>query len=153
MRRISQYLAIIVLFLGVVGLAMGIVFIVQGATTSETIKEGLRAEKVTLGLPEAGEEGYIEGNVVDTTAELQAAQDILLEHMRDRYETYGDTERGSPERTSYLDGLTLMNSMYIAAMGLGVSTVIIVSGVFMIITGLALGASGVVLLRLTREIS
>ena len=139
MRR---YLMSIVILLSIASLVLGTVFIVQGAAMSGKIKEGLRAEKVTLGLPGTDEKGYIERNVVDTTAELQAAQDILLEHMRDRYGTYGDTERESPERTLYLDGLTLMNSMYIATMGLGVSTVIIV--------GTSLGLTGIVLLRSAR---
>jgi hypothetical protein len=149
----KRFLAAGVVIVGVVSLVLGIVFIVQANTTSAEIRAGLQDEKVTLGLPVEGEEGYIEGNVVDTTAELKAAQDILLEHLRDSYGTYGDTGRDSPERTSYLDGLTLMNSMYIATMGYGVTTVITAIGVFMIIVGIALGATGVLLLRAQTRVS
>lgn len=143
----KRFAALGVIIVGVVSLVLGIVFIVQATATSTKIREGLQDENVTLGLPAEDEEGYIAGNVVDTTAELEAAQDILLEHMRDSYGTYGDTGRGSPERTSYLDGLTLMNSMYVATMGYGVSTLIIGVGVFMIIVGIALGATGALILR------
>jgi hypothetical protein len=126
---------------------------VQANTTSTEIRVGLQDEKVTLGLPAEDEDGYTNGNVVDTTAELKTAQDILLEHMRDSYGTYGDTGRGLPERTSYLDGLTLMNSMYIATMGYGVTTVITGIGAFMIVLGIALGATGVLLLRTQARVS
>ena len=150
MRR---FLAIGVVIVGVVSLALGTVFIVQANTTTTEIRAGLQDEKVTLGLPAEDEDGYTNGNVVDTTTELKAAQDILLEHMRDSYGTYGDTGRDSPERTSYLDGLTLMNSMYIATMGYGVTTVITGIGAFMIIVGIALGATGVLLLRAQTRVS
>jgi hypothetical protein len=142
-----------VIIAGVVSLVLGTVFIVQANTTGTEIQAGLQDEKVTLGLPADGEDGYTDGNVVDTTAELKAAQDILLEHLRDSYGTYGDTGRDSPERASYLDGLTLMNSMYIATMGYGVTTVITGIGVFMIIVGIALGATGGLLLRAPRRVS
>lgn len=134
-----------VVIVGVVSLVIGIVFIAQATTTSAEIKAGLQDEDVTLGLPAEGEDGYVEGNVVDTTAELEAARSILLEHLRDSYGTYGDTGRDSPERTSYLDGLTLMNSMYIATMGYGVSTAITGMGVSLIIVGIALGTTGILL--------
>ena len=154
MGRITRYLGMVVLLLGVVSLALGIVFIVEGVSTQGLITEGLRAEKVTLGLPEAEEDASANpGDVVDTAAEAQAAQDILEEHLRDDYGTYGDTGRGSDERASYLDGTTLRNSLNLAIMGFGVSTVVIVTGVFMLITGLALGAAGVGLFWLSGRVS
>jgi hypothetical protein len=45
------------------------------------------------------------------------------------------------------------NYLYLAVLGFGVTTVIIGTGAFVIIMGFALGATGIVLLRLTREIS
>lgn len=141
----KRFLAFGVVIVGVVSLVIGIVFIAQATATSAEIKAGLQDEDVTLGLPAEGEDGYVEGNVVDTTAELEAARSILLEHLRDSYGTYGDTGRDSPERTSYLDGLTLMNSMYIATMGYGVSTAITGMGVSLIIVGIALGTTGILL--------
>jgi hypothetical protein len=44
------------------------------------------------------------------------------------------------------------NYLYLAVLGFGVTTVILGTGAFMIITGFALGVTGIVLLRLTREV-
>ena len=45
------------------------------------------------------------------------------------------------------------NYLYLAVLGFGVTTVITVTGVFMILTGIALGSIGAVLLGLARRIS
>jgi len=45
------------------------------------------------------------------------------------------------------------NYLYLGVLGFGVTTIVIGTGVFMIVTGLALGATGVVLLQLTRGTS
>jgi len=150
MGRITRYLAIMVLLLGVASLAMGITFIFQGASVRAMITEGLCTEKVTLGI----EEGLANpGNVVDTAQEAQVAQDILEEHLRDDYGTYGDTERGSDERATYLDGTILRNSLNLAIMGFGITTIVTVSGIFMLIVGIALGGTGLVLHRLSGRVS
>lgn len=148
--RITKYLAVMVTVLAVVSLVMGIVTIVQGSSAKAKIAEELRAEDVTLGLPKEGEPGYKEGNVVDTAAEAQAAQDMIEKHLRENFGTYGDTERGSPERATYITGTTLRNSLNLAVMGFGVSTIAILSGVFMVIMGVALGGGGIGLLSLAR---
>lgn len=150
MGRITRYLAIMVLLLGVASLAMGITLIFQGASVRAMITEGLRAEKVTLGIEEAL---ITPGDVIDTAQEAQVAQDILEEHLRDGYGTYGDTERGSPERATYLDGTTLRNSLNLAIMGFGVTTIVTVIGIFMLIVGIALGGTGLGLYRLTGRVS
>ena len=153
MGRTSQYLLILVTLLGVVSLVIGTAFIVQGVATRGMIAEGLRAEKVTLGIEEASANPGNPGNVVDTAQEAQVAQDILEEHLRDDYGTYGDTERGSDERATYLDGTILRNSLNLAIMGFGVTTIATVSGVFMIIVGIVLGGIGLVIYRLSRRAS
>lgn len=138
-----------IILLGIVSLVIGIAFIQQSFSVKSLIAEGLRAENVVLGLPEEDEEGYVEGNVVDSAAEAQAAQDVLEGHMRgDEGTTYGDTERGSPERATYLDGTTLRNSLNLAIIAFGVTTIALITGIFMIITGIALGGTGLALRRL-----
>lgn len=150
MVRMSRYLAVVVLFLGVASLAIGVVFVEQGVAAKRMIVEGLDAEKVTLGIDE---NAASHGDVVDTAEEAQVAQNTLEEHLRDRYGTYGDTERGSPERATYLDGTTLRNSLNLAVMGFGVSTVVTITGIFMIITGIALGGTGLGIHRLNGRAS
>jgi hypothetical protein len=110
----------------------------------------LASEKVTLGLPAEGEEGYIAGNVIDTAAEAEKAQHILHGHLHEDYGSYGETERDSAERASYLAGTTLRNSLNLAVLGFGVTTIALGAGVFMLITGIALGGVGFGLYRLSK---
>lgn len=147
MARVTGPIPMMVVVLGVVALALGIVFIVNGFLTQGQIAESLRAEQVTLGLPENP------GGVVDTAREAQAAQDVLQEHLRENYGTYGDTARGSAERDSYLDGTTLRNSLNLAVMGFGVSQMLLGTGAFMVVTGIALSGGGLVIRRLSRRAS
>lgn len=142
MAAITRYIWIMVVLMGVAGLALGIVFIVQGAATNRMIAEELRAEQVTTGLTD---EQKAAGEVVDTAAEAQAAQDNLAGHLHDRYGTYGDTERGSSERDTYLDGTTLRNSFNLAVAGFGVGTMAIGSGIALVVMGVGLVGTGIVL--------
>lgn len=144
MATITRYLWIMVLAVGLVGIACGIVFMVSGFSANGQIADGLRAEQVTLGL-DSNDASH--GEVVDTAAEAQAAQDILEEHLRDHYGTYGNTTSGSAERTSYLDGTTLRNSLNLARLGFGTSTIAIASGGIMLIMGIGFVGTGLVLHR------
>lgn len=143
----TRSLTITVVALGVVAVALGIVFIVNVFVTQGQISESLRAEQVTLGIPENP------GDVVDTAREAQVAQGIIEEHLRENYGTYGDTERGSAERDSYLDGTPLRNSLNLALMGFGISQMLLSTGTFMVLTGIALSGSELVTYRLSRRVS
>ncbi len=147
MGRIRRYGAIMVMLLSVVSVVVGIVFIVQGVAMRGIITEGLQAEKVTLGIEE---DAVVGGEVIDTAGEAQVAANTLIEHLRERYGTYADTARGSPERATYLDGLTLLNSLNQAVMGFGLTTVVIVSGVLLVVIGFATGTTGVALSELAK---
>ncbi len=153
MKAMAKVLGISVLVVGLVGVALGIVFLQQSFSKSAMIKERMAAEQVTLGLPAAGEPGYIEGNVVDTAGEAQVASDTLREHRMDSYGTYGDTARGSAERTSFLDALNMENSLNLAQAGFGISTMALGSGVFMIVMGVGLMTTGTTLYYLSRRMS
>ncbi len=146
-----RLLAVAVMLAGMVSLVIGIVFIVQSVSVKAMVTEGLAAEGQTSQLPEEGEEGYFEGNVVDTAEEAAAVAEYLLGHMRgeDGKTTYRTTERGSDERASYLDGFSLVTGLNLAVMGFGVVTIALAAGVVMITTGLALGGAGVGLYRLS----
>lgn len=156
MGRISRYLAIMVLLAGVGGVIIGSVFIAQAVEKNNWMREAMRIEHVTLSLDEAA---VAKGEVVDTAKEAQAAGDTLREHRRNIASTYdellgsGPFDPTNPEHLSYAQALNMENYLYLAVLGFGVTTVIIGAGVFMIITGLALGATGVVLLRLPRGTS
>ena len=144
MAAITRYLWIMVLVVGLAGVAFGIVFMVNGFSAKAQIADELRAEEVTLGLDA---NAATNGDVVDTAGEAQAAQDILEEHLHNNYGTYGDTTSGSPERTSYLDGTTLRNSLNLARVSFGLSTIAIASGGVMLIMGIGFVGTGLVLHR------
>ncbi len=148
-----RLLAVATMLAGLVGLVIGIVFVVQSVSVKALVTEGLAAEGQTSQLPEEGEEGYFEGNVVDTAAEATAVADYLLGHIRDIGEsngtsTYANLERGSDERATYLDGFSLVTGLNLAVMGFGVAQIALASGVVMITTGLALGGVGFAIYRL-----
>jgi len=156
MARISRYLAIMVLLAGVVGVVIGSVFITQAVEKNNWMKEAMQVEKVTLGLDEAV---VAKGEVVDSAEEAQVAGDVIREHRRNIASTYEELLAGgrfdptNPKQLSYAQALNMENYLYLGVLGFGVTTVIIGTGVFMIITGLALGTTGVLLLQLPRGTS
>ena len=156
MATVSRYLAIGVVLLGLVGLALGILFIVQGVGKSNWMKEAMREEKLTFGL---SEDAVARGELVDSIGEAQAAADTIRGHRRGISPTYqelmgeGRFDPTNPQHLTYAQALNLENYLYLAVLGMGVAQVIIGSGVFMIVMGVALGATGVVLFGLARRTS
>jgi len=132
-------LSIIVLVFAVIALAMGIVFIQQGFAKEAFLVEAMTNEEITF-------EG-VEG-IIDNAEKAQLAGDTVREHRHGIAPTYGDLlggERFNPAEAthlSYAQALNLENYLYLAVASFGVFTVVKVTGVFMIIMGLALGATG-----------
>ncbi len=145
-----------VLLLGIVGVVIGLVFIAQATEKQNWMTQAMRAEKATLGL---SEEQIKKGEVIDTANEAQVAADTIRQHRHKIAPTYNDLLAGgqydptNPKHLTYSQAINMENYLYLAVLGFGVTTVIIGAGVFMIITGLAMGATGVVLLQLTRRTS
>ena len=145
-------LAIVVVLLGVVGIAMGGVFVGQGVVKNNQLATAMRVEQVKLPLHEEAEP-----SLIDSSAEAQAAGDIIREHRRGIAPTYQDLlgegrfDPTNPQHLSYAQALNMENYLYLAVVGFGLVQSVMASGAFMIITGLTLSATGLVLLRLTRE--
>jgi len=150
MLRINRYLVMVVLLLGLMSVVIGSVFIAQALEKNNWMKSAMRVEKVTLGL---SEEQIEKGEIVDTAEEAQIAGDTIREHRRNIAQTYdellgeGRFDPTNPQHLSYAQALNMENYLYLAVLGFGVTRVILGAGVFMILTGIALGATGVVLLR------
>jgi len=145
----SRYLAIVVLLLGVVSLAIGAAFIVQGQAKAAFLRDALQQEQVTLGV--AG------GGIIDTAAEAQAAADTVRSHRHAIAPSYSDLlgsgrfDPTNPLHLTYAQAINLENTLYLAVLGFGLTDVVIASGAFMIVTGIALGGTGVVLFHLARR--
>lgn len=156
MGSVSRPIALMVLLLGVAGVVIGSVFIAQAVEKNNWMKAAMQQEQVTFGL---SEEAVAEGEVIDTAAEAQAAGDTIREHRRNIAPTYEDLLAGehydptNPEHLSYAQALNMENYLYLAVLGFGVTTVVMGTGIFMIITGVGLVGAGILLFRLAGEAS
>jgi len=139
-----------VLLVGVVSMVLGIVFVQQGFAQEDFLITAMEQEQITM--------DGIDG-IVDSADKALLAGNTVREHRRGIAPTYGDLlggERYNPtnlKQLSYAQALNLENYLYLAVASLGIFTVVKATGAFMIIVGLALGGTGVVLLRLARKVS
>lgn len=69
----ARLLGVIVILLGLVGLAIGGTFVGTGISTNNQIADALRVENVTLGIDTTA----FQGQVIDTMAEAEKAVSII----------------------------------------------------------------------------
>jgi len=142
-------LGLVVILLGVVALAMGIVFVQQGFDREAWLVQAMRQEQIEM--PDES------GAIVDNAVLARAAGDLVREHRRGMAPTYGDLLGGEhfnptdPKQLTYVQALNIENYLYLAVTAFGVFTVVKATGAFMIVMGLALGATGYALWRMARE--
>lgn len=148
--NITRTLGILVVIVGLVGIVMGAVFVGLGVAKNNQLVEAMRVEQVKLSLEEGAEP-----TLVDTSAEAEAAGDLIREHRRGIAATYqellgeGRFDPTNPQQLSYAQAMNMENYLYLAVIGFGLIQAVMASGAFMIITGVALGGTGVVLYRLS----
>ena len=147
-------LAILILLIGLVSIVIGAVFIGQGIAKNDYLATAMSQEKITLGIPS---DKIAEGEIIDNGEEAQIAGDTVREHRHTISPTYGDLLEGKsfnpadPKQLTYAQALNLENYLYLAVLGFGLTQVVIASGIFMVITGIALGGTGLALFRLGRS--
>jgi len=138
----------VVILMAFIALVMGTVFVVQGVTKANWMKDAMRLENITLGLDETA---IAKGEVVDSANEAQAAADMIREHRRGIAPTYDDLLAGgrfdpaNPQHLSYAQALNMENYLYLAVIGFGFADMVIASGASMIAIGIALGATAIAL--------
>jgi hypothetical protein len=156
MHRANRYLAILVIALGLASLAIGVGFVVEGQAKLNFMKDAMREEQITLGL---SDEEVAQGNVVDSAGEAQEAGDTIRKHRRSIAPTYNDLMEGggfdptNPQHVTYMQALNLENYLYMSVSAFGLITAVQVSGIAMIVVGIALGIVGFLILRLRRGAS
>jgi hypothetical protein len=149
MKTKLQKLSLIVIILGVVALAMGIVFIQQGFEKEAWLVAAMNQEQITM--PDGS------GVIVKTSQLAQQAGDLVREHRHEISPTYGDLLGGknfdptNPTQITYLQAMNIENYLYLAVTAFGVFTVVKAIGAFMIAMGVALGITGGVLWRTNRH--
>ena len=135
--------------LGVVGVVMGATFCIQGATKYYYLRDAMRQEKITVDfIP-----GAPKGQIIDSANEALMAGDTIRKHRRTIAPTYGDLLEGkkydpnNPKHLMYTQALNLEQYLYLAFMGFGITQIVIVSGIFMIIMGIAVTGTGITLYK------
>jgi len=160
MSRLARFIGIAVMGLEIAVLVLGVAFVVEGQSKANFIKKSMQEEQVSLAA--LGIEGVNSTDLIDSAAEAQKAADVVREHRYSIAATYADLMAMSPTgrydptipaHLSYAQALNLENYLYLGVASLGLTTVTMVSGVFMIVTGLALGLTGFALGRLAKKVS
>ena len=159
MSRLGRFISIAVIGLGIAALAMGVAFVVEGQSKANYIKDQMRAEQVTMA--SLGIEGAEEGNVIDSAAEAEKVANVVKEHRLSIAPTYADLMAMSPSgrydptikaHLSYNQAMNLENYLYLGVASLGLTTVTMVSGAFMMVTGLGLSLIGFAVQRLAKRL-
>ncbi len=151
----NRGLAILVIFLGLVGLVLGGVFIGEGIAKNNLIMERMNIEKVTLALDPNNPDTVTQ---INNAADAQAAADTIAAHRRSIAPTYQDLldmgngrfDPTNPVDLTYAQAMNLENYLYMAVTAFGLIQVTTAAGVFMVVTGLALGGAGLLLYRMSR---
>ena len=144
-----QKLGLVVILFGVVALAMGIVFVQQGFAQENWLVQTMTQEQITM--PDGS------GTIVNNSQLAQAAGDLVGEHRHSIAPTYGDLLGGKnfdptdPTQITYLQAMNIENYLYLAVTAFGVFTVVKATGAFMIVMGLALGATGYAIWSMARR--
>jgi hypothetical protein len=140
MNKTVRYLGVVVMLIGLVALALGIVFIQQGFDKESWLVEAMKTEQIAM--PDGS------GTIVDNEQLAQQAGDLVREHRHGISPTYGDLLGGknfdptNPTQITYMQALNIENYLYLAVTAFGVFLVVKAMGAFMIAMGLGLGATG-----------
>ncbi|MGD0794915.1 MAG: hypothetical protein ABR958_04900 [Dehalococcoidales bacterium] len=149
MKMIRQ-LALIVAVLGVIGVAVGGVFIWQGIAKNNLIVDRMKIEKVSLAVDPKNPKQLTQ---VTDAASAQKVADKIAADRRAIAPTYQDMLAGgrfdptNPKEVSYAQAMNLENYLYMAVMAFGLTQSVMGSGAYMVVTGLAVILIGLALFR------
>lgn len=116
--------------LGVFFMSLGAFVIYEGVAAKNTVREALIAEQVTT----AGDAVIPDAPIVNL-ATAEAQEDAVTAHTLGRLGPSSELERGSGERATYLDGLTIRNSLNMAIVGFKVAELVIGIGAVIMLLG------------------
>jgi hypothetical protein len=145
---------LIILVVGVIGLAIGGTFVGMGFAKKALIVDRMNVEKVTLAVDP---ENPAASTQINDSASAQAAADTIAKHRRGIAPTYQDLLGGkqfdptNPKQLTYVQAMNLENYLYMAVTAFGLIDVTMASGAFMVITGIALILGGIIFMRLSKN--
>ena len=131
-NNLRSHLWMAAVVLGVFFIGLGAFFVMEGMAAKDTVQQALVAEQAVT----SGSAVIPDAPIVDiATAEAQEA--LITEHTLGTLGPYSQLERGSDDRATYLDGLTIRNSLNMAVMGLRLSDLVMGVGAIIILFGAA----------------
>jgi hypothetical protein len=151
--KLTRGLAILVMFLGLVALVLGGIFIGEAVAKNNLIVDRMKVEKVTLAV-DPNNPGV--STQINNAADAQKAADTIASHRRKIAPSYQELLGGAPfdstnaTQLKYAQAMNLENYLYMAVTAFGLIQVTTATGVFMAVTGLALGGTGLALYRISR---
>ncbi len=137
----NRVLAALVIIIGVACVGAGIAFMVIGGTTQAWIKDQMRTEAITLGVPDPD---IAKGEIIDTAGEAKRAGDIVRSHRHDIAPTYGDLLGGDrydptdPQQLTYSQAINLENYLYLATSSFGLTNLALGAGLALAAIGIGL---------------
>ena len=136
--NIREYAGLGAVAIGLLVVLLGVFFVVQGWSAKNEVRAAMQDEAVTTTIDD------VDVPVLDQrTATNQA--DLIKSHTLGTSGPYEALDRNDPVRDTYLKGLTLRNSLYLARMGLDLSELVMGLGALFVAVGGAIATLGAVL--------
>jgi hypothetical protein len=141
----------VIAILGLVAVVIGAVFVFEGISKNNLIVDRMKVEKVTLAVDPDNPNQLTH---IQTAADAQKAADTIAGHRRSIAPSYQDLlgsgkfDPTNPKDLTYAQAMNLENYLYLAVTAFGLIQVVMGAGAFMIVTGLALGLTGLALFRI-----
>jgi hypothetical protein len=152
--KVIRKLAVLILILGVIGVVLGGVFIWQGIAKNNLIVNRMKVEKVSLALDS---NNPIVLTPITNSASAQKAADTIAGHRRSIAPSYqellggGQFDPTNAKDLTYAQAMNLENYLYLAVTAFGLIQVVMGSGAYMVVVGLAVFLTGLALYRLGSE--
>jgi hypothetical protein len=152
--KMIHKLAVVILILGTIGVALGGIFIWQGVAKNNLIVNRMKVEKVSLALDSNNPTVL---TPITNSASAQKAADTIAGHRRSIAPSYqellggGQFDPTNAKDLTYAQAMNLENYLYLAVTAFGLIQVVMGSGVYMVVVGLAVFLLGLALYRLDSE--
>lgn len=156
MRKMLRFLGALVVVFGVISLVVGITVLCLAYDKQAWMTDALKQEKVQLAA--LGVKGAGPDAIIENAAAAQVAADTVRAHRHGIATTYSDLMEGGKydptnlKHLTYAQALNLENYLYLGVLGFGVAQLAMGLGAFIVLTGLALGVTGLALFKLASQL-
>ncbi len=135
LRTVSKIAVIVAIIMGLGMMALGGVFVALGSNAKGDISAALRKEQVIT-----SPDSVVPGVLVEDANTAKAQENAIESHTFGQWGPYSQMSREDPNRQTYLNGLTLRNSLNLAVVGFGVADLAIGMGAVTMVLGLIIAA-------------